>query len=117
MDKEINGSLLIIGNGFDLNCGLESSFRHFLKKIDTKSNIWYLILSFAFSESDKPYVSPVFENIKKGNVLWMDVEDYIKRILYMHRNHNNETSRLNQSFGLKDYLSIIYQLFRRRVYV
>lgn len=114
MDKDTNGSLVIIGNGFDLNCGLESSFRHFIKKIDTQSNIWYLMFSYAFSESDKQYSLPIFERIKKGDILWMDVEDYIKRILYMHRNQKNEASRLYQTFGCRDYLTVINNCYQQR---
>lgn len=95
-NKDIMGTLLVLGNGFDINCGLHSKFSNFFKDkisnikvaIDTRynatcANIWYLMLYFAFydneyydSESDR-----VFEAIYNTNPLWMDVESFIKKVI------------------------------------
>ena len=110
----VNGSLLILGNGFDLNCGLKSSFANFFKTKDSYDNLWYLIFKLAFYSSDNHYPNPVFESIDKTEVLWMDFEDYIKRVLYMHRDNEREKNRLSRDFGLQDYTSILEKCFVER---
>lgn len=94
-------TLLILGNGFDLNCDLKSKFSDFFQtklthisfngdsgfdlKDKNKENIWYLIFLFAFyndklmkRDRDKETLFPF---IKKESPLWMDVESYIKTIM------------------------------------
>ncbi len=62
--------ILVIGNGFDLQCGLKRRFRDFFEKtqlhqyspyffdLNNYSNIWYVLLFLAFyqnhSEIEKP---------------------------------------------------------------
>ena len=113
MDKNVNGSLLILGNGFDLNCGLKSSFSDYLQT-KLPENIWYIILRFAFNQSDKPYQNPVFKPIKKRTILWMDVEDYIKRILYLHRDTTEEKKRLMHFFRCENYISVLELSYMER---
>lgn len=114
MDKNINGSLLILGNGFDLNCGLNSSFKHFFSTVNPFNNIWYLIFHHGFSSSDKQYSDPMFPVVKRDNVLWMDIEDYIKRILYMHRDSKEEKYRLIRIFGVDNYCSLLSLCYEQR---
>lgn len=77
-------TVLVIGNGFDLNCGLASSFQSFferkLKKegswdaLQIQKNIWYLLLAFHFFlDSDETYVEKVHPN----EISWMDVESFV----------------------------------------
>lgn len=81
--------VLVIGNGFDLHCGLKSSFKNFfdselkngnqlnVKRI--KSNIWYLIFTFAFMlKEDKG--GKIVPFVGNDNPLWMDVETYIDKV-------------------------------------
>ena len=94
-------SLLILGNGFDLNCDLKSNFSDFFQtklmtvsfngesgldlKNRTIENIWYLIFLFAFYNDQlltrETDTNPLFPFIRKSNPLWMDVESYIKIIM------------------------------------
>lgn len=63
MKTNITNSLIVLGNGFDLNCGLKSKFSDFFKTKESEvknasdtytnsvcSNIWYLLLYFAYIE-------------------------------------------------------------------
>ena len=96
VDKSIKGTLLVLGNGFDINCGLNSKFSDFfITKIssiklaaDTRynvtcTNIWYLLLYFAFYDDDyyDSESNKVVETIYNSNPLWMDVESFIKKII------------------------------------
>ena len=94
-------TLSVLGNGFDLNCKLDSKFSHFFNsklerkiwngengitlKDEFKNNIWYIIFFFAFYGNKVPsYMSDdenLFPLVGKGDPLWMDVESYIKRII------------------------------------
>ena len=94
-------TLLILGNGFDLNCELKSRFSDFFQtKLTTvyfnnksgldlkdrqKENIWYLIFLFAFYNNKlldrETDADTLFPSINKDNPLWMDVESYIKNIM------------------------------------
>lgn len=76
--------VIVVGNGFDLHCNLKSSFNHFyegkIKNDVTKirSNIWYLLLYFRFYRGAK---EGVCELVRKDNILWMDVENFISQVL------------------------------------
>lgn len=89
--------ILVIGNGFDLHCGLKSSFKDFfeselksgqlLNVQKIKSNIWYLIFTFAFMlNNGKNDKAKLIKCINKDNPLWMDVEDYIASVFDLHTN-------------------------------
>lgn len=87
-------TLLIIGNGFDLHCGLKSAFSDFMKEkvlisnhngyyfhlssLFQIKNIWYYLLAFRFyfSNSDS-----IFGSSKESELKWMSVEDFIKEVL------------------------------------
>lgn len=100
-------SLFIIGNGCDKNAGLSSSFSDFVKTVKTESNIWYLLFDFCFGE-EKDNVNPIFNYIGQNNILWMDVEDLIKDILYMHRDKNESKGKqLSNSFGCETYIQLL----------
>ena len=83
--------VLVIGNGYDLNLGLESSFGHFFnsfcKKEDDwdytkiRSNIWRLLLFFKYIN----HISNGLIKFEKESPKWMDVEGFISEVL----NHQN----------------------------
>ena len=89
-ELEKPSDILVIGNGFDLHCGLKSSFKNFFdselrfsdgsfneKRIT--DNIWYLIFTYAFMLNiDKGGKLVPF--VKNDNPLWMDVESYIDKV-------------------------------------
>lgn len=117
-------TLLIIGNGFDLNCKLKSKFsnffeskvveviwngdRGFVLSNESKNNIWYLILFFAFYGNKTPsYMSDderLFPIISNNNPLWMDVESYIKRIM---TEKNQKLGKYLHFIGEKSFLDIL----------
>lgn len=106
-------SFLIIGNGFDLNCGLNSSFDDFLKTQDVRSNIWYLICHFAFSKSDfEGFV--LINHVKNGEILWMDVESLIKRVVLFYGVAQKENIRLLRSIGADTYLGALDKIYLNR---
>lgn len=85
-----SSTIVVVGNGLDLHCGLRSSFKNFFdsklsygngvfKKEIVSSNIWYLIFVFAFMlpENRDGYLVPF---VKNDNPLWMDVENYIDKV-------------------------------------
>lgn len=113
MEEIENNSLLILGNGFDLNCKIYSSFEHFFKSISKESNIWYILFDFAFTPSTYVQNHPFISKIKENEVLWMDVEDFIKRILFMHRDEN-KSSQLLRQFGCGTYLEVLHLCYLHR---
>ena len=84
-------AILVIGNGFDKHCGLNSSFSDFFystlmdenkKPIFERinKNIWYIIFYYAFMiDSDKG--GRLIKFIDNDNPLWMDIENYIDKTL------------------------------------
>lgn len=106
-------SLLIIGNGFDLNCQIPSSFEDFFKQVNNFNNFWYLLFSFAFSNDD--YGGEiVVEPIKSKDILWMDVESFIKKIMLSKTPKNNFFRSLELRHGVYDYISLFSLLFENR---
>lgn len=65
--KEFYEQLIILGNGFDLACGLKSSYSDFFDYIFTKTvhknNYWYRIFSYSFRD--------------RSNKNWTDIESRI----------------------------------------
>lgn len=92
IEKELRkpNTLLVLGNGFDLHCGLHSSFKDFFssemldsngKLITMKitSNIWYTIFYYAFMlKEDKG--GTLIPYVKNEDPLWMDIEEYISKV-------------------------------------
>lgn len=92
IEKELRkpNTLLVLGNGFDLHCGLHSSFKDFFnsemldfdgKPITMKitSNIWYIIFYYAFMlKGDKG--GTLIPYVKNEDPLWMDIEEYISKV-------------------------------------
>ena len=82
--------ILILGNGFDMHCGLHSSFKCYFEStfIDANkkpifckinSNIWNLIFYYAFMlPIDKG--GTLIKRVHNSNPLWMDVEEYINKV-------------------------------------
>ena len=110
--------ILVIGNGFDLHCGLKSSFKNFFdselrigsslnaKKI--KDNLWYLIFTFAFM-LDKDNGGDVVPYVNNKNPLWMDVESYIDLVFKSDKNlmsrlkiHNFILNALNSELSMDE---------------
>ena len=101
--------ILVLGNGFDLNCGLKSSFNNFYKAtiLDNKNmindkvlrNIWYLLLYLCFYAYKDNVIDTNkyshLEVIKKENPLWMDIETFIKKIVtgYSKNKDNNGSTK------------------------
>ena len=95
----MENSLIILGNGFDLNCKLNSSFSNFFEsKIDTIRhstytdsnincpNIWYLFFFFSFYDDYQYDSSKRFlERINNDSPLWADVEFLIKKIVAINK--------------------------------
>lgn len=116
-------TLLILGNGFDLNCDLKSKFSDFFQtklttvsyngdsgldlKNKSKENIWYLVFLFAFfnnrllpRETDSDVLFP---SINNDDPLWMDVESYIKLIM---TTSNKTLGKYMKSTSEKSFLDI-----------
>ena len=89
-------SLLILGNGFDLNCHLNSRFQDFfeskvasikenIKSYDDSnriaSNIWYILFYLAFYDDQMNDNLRIFVKRPSSDILWMDVESLIKNVL------------------------------------
>lgn len=106
-------SLAIIGNGFDLNCKIPSSFKDFIKTTKCTDNIWYLLFDFAFSEN---YFEGKFVIVPISNdeVLWMDVESLIKRILFSKTDKQDDSKYLLREFGEPNYINFLTTIFQNR---
>lgn len=87
--------ILVVGNGFDLHCGLKSSFKNFFdselrtsigfKSDKIKKNIWYLIFTYAFMlDTDKG--GKIVPFVNNNDPLWMDVETYIDNVFKAKKN-------------------------------
>lgn len=91
MQNSKDGTILIIGNGFDLHCKLPSKFDDFFKKVvidknelgryclKDYSNIWYILLFFEFYNYDNAH--SLFGINADNDFGWMNVESFIKRIM------------------------------------
>ena len=81
-------TVLIIGNGFDLNLGLSSSFSSFFKKEildanggfkeDERNLLLYLLFLRFFYKGDPS--NTFFKTIYEDNPSWMDVEGFLKML-------------------------------------
>ena len=120
--------ILVIGNGFDLQCGLKSRFSDFFEKtqlrqyspyffdLNNYSNIWYVLLFLAFyqnhSEIEKPM--PEYTVIEEKDYAfdpqWMNVEEFIKTIMTKPCSYPNN-SALSQA---KSYLEALFLLHKNR---
>lgn len=87
--------ILVVGNGFDLHCGLKSSFKNFFdSELKTpfgfnsekiKNNIWYLIFTYAFM-LDRDRKGNIVPFVSNSDPLWMDVETYIDNVFKSKKN-------------------------------
>lgn len=71
-------TIVVVGNGLDLHCGLRSSFKNFF---DSKLmyGIWYLIFALAFVlEGNKG--GDIVPFVGVDNLLWMDIENCIDKV-------------------------------------
>ncbi len=101
-------TLLVLGNGFDLNCNLASSFADFFNKIkhdvakqlldnQYNCNIWYLLFYYAYEMKEEPNSNivkskdyegiayqgrPFITPFQRNDPLWMEIETFIKRMLF-----------------------------------
>lgn len=121
-----DASLIILGNGFDINCGLNSKFSDFYKNRITEaklaastfynnncSNFWYLLLYLSFYD-EEVYDSEhnrVFERIKKETPLWMDVEGFIKKVVATNK---NDDFWMKRNLSYDNYISCLDNLFKTR---
>lgn len=128
MKRRMSKSILIVGNGFDLNCGLPTKFSHFFEtklnkireaadnyytNINKTCNLWYLLLFYAFYDSN--YYESEFrrfvERIQKNDVLWMDVESFIKKIVFSNRDSDEW---MKKHLKQNNYLNELIQLHEER---
>ena len=81
--------LLIIGNGFDLNLGLKSSFSDYITNTKLENwysfpmqcqNFWCLLFSIKYNYKYDDYSVHLFSRETKDGLLWMDVESFIKEV-------------------------------------
>ena len=83
----MNSDLIIIGNGFDLHLGLNSSFGDFFKKrlfvndvfTNRKNNLLYELIYFRFY-SEEFGRRGFIEKISTSSINWMDVEKFLKDV-------------------------------------
>lgn len=126
MKKKTSKSIFIIGNGFDLNCGLSTKFSHFfetkLKDIKAAAdnyypnttrtcNLWYLLLYYAFYDEnyyESEYCQFV-ERIEKDDILWMDVEGFIKKILCCSKNTDGWIKKYLKQNNYLSELTILHE--------
>ena len=108
-------SLLIIGNGFDLNCQIKSSFSDFIETVERDSNIWYLLFRFAFP-SEFYEGNHFIEAIRVDDILWKDVESLIKRVLFLSifDKKKSETTRLEKFFSVSNYVELLKTIYSNR---
>lgn len=87
-------NILIIGNGFDKHCGLDSNFRDYFlttfydngnpNPLKIINNLWNLIFFYAFLlPNDRG--GTLIKYVNNSNPLWMDVEGYINSIFMCDR--------------------------------
>ncbi len=69
--------LLIVGNGFDLNIGLKTTYHDFLESFEFRS-----LLSGVIIESDNSLAN--FINNHRNNTDWVDVENLLKKYAKEH---------------------------------
>lgn len=98
----MGNQLLIIGNGYDLACGLETRFSDFLKhlklsKFDINSNFWTLLFDSAFFTKDD-YLKKNTQDYLGISELknWADFELVLNRFLF-----SSELYSIAESFYLK----------------
>lgn len=85
--------LLILGNGFDLHCGLKSSYKDFFKSavLDNIGKRFGLIQMKATAEAENFWINLLFQYYKEFKTYdynWCDVEKIIKDTLLTFGNHN-----------------------------
>lgn len=60
-------NLFILGNGFDIDLGLNTTFKAFRESYEFQS-IANIIFGQSFGITDSDYSKPYFEAITKGNI-------------------------------------------------
>ncbi len=122
VQKSNKKTLLVLGNGFDLNCGLNSSFYNYFEKWvkenagifnlgpKSDSNIWNCLLYFAFWD-DKRFckTDDVVKSENKSNPFWMDIESFIKKVVT--EDIDNKKIRF---FHNRKYTDVILDAFEHR---
>lgn len=92
-------NLFILGNGFDIDLGLNTTFKAFRESYEFQS-IANIIFGQSFGITDSDYFKPYFEAITKGNIQQQNL--YI--ITYNKESKNNIIQNMKQ-YGINfDYL-------------
>ncbi len=83
-------SIIIIGNGFDLKCKLNSRFSDFITFQNMEvwisnpiacPNFWYLLFALKYRKyPDDFFRNRLFSGSNKSELLWMDIEGFIKDV-------------------------------------
>jgi Bacteriophage abortive infection AbiH len=86
--------LLIVGNGFDLNIGLQTSYQNFLESAEFRS-----LLSGVIIESDNSLVNFINKQNSKND--WVDVENLLKKFANGYQFAIKEEVRINELYKFK----------------
>ena len=119
-------TLLILGNGFDLNCHLDSKFSDYFKEKKTQivnnisdfsvnkicDNIWDLLLYFAFYD-EQLETRRLFKKHNENEILWMDVESFIKSVILGNITTDKWLEKAQRAKYLS-YISIIQDAYTDR---
>lgn len=102
-------TVLINGNGFDVNLGLKSGYSDFIKEEE-----WGQICSFVNSRFDARYqtVSLLMHLIKatKDSLLWFDIENEIHKFIKQYP-HSNEVARTFSGFIEQEFIMVKNALY------
>lgn len=87
--RDIMSKLLILGNGFDLHCGLDSSYHHFFDCLmnDTKySSVYEYLNDYGYqvtgSRTNLLWALLLSYHDENHKLLWKDIESIISSFLY-----------------------------------
>lgn len=84
-------TLVILGNGFDLNLGLRTAYRHFIESQECKSLL---------AKGNNFIIKTILSQYNLYN--WVDIEENLKKIAIAHRNMGNKLK--------SDYVEIVTAL-------
>lgn len=105
-------SMLVLGNGFDLKCGLHSSFPQFyeneIKGKKENTNVWYLLFQLSYYFNSQSRVIP---HIKNNNIKWMDIEGLIKEVAVERKFTKDE---VHLSFVSLSYIQVLTMAYNNR---
>lgn len=114
--------LLILGNGFDLHCGLESSYHHFFQYLlkDPVYGVSYNFLYDKLSIKSKTRTNLVWALLlayhdDRNQLWWKDIESILSS--FLHVATDNYIINLNQVLGdIQKYTTELREYEKHRIY-